>query len=357
MALAEQTARNAMSGSPAYKFYPVQSALDPKPTYKDEPIKEWRGQDTAQGDVEADRSSTAFAYAWESRLLPGSELVLLLTHIFGTASAGTALIAPNAAAKRYMFSTAREVYGDDGALLDKALALLPHTAKPGSSVTTCQQFLGWRPKDAELDFKGGDFAKLKMNLMTGPWAGNPEQAAVGGMTFPAAKGFRSSPKVYLGTGATLTGSAGAYTDFAPGTMQLSKPDDLTVKIVPGHDDKYKMNGEDGPSVTEKTGAWAISMEFTIDFADPSSGWSSYDAWFAYFSGINYVPAMIVLDSKEIIPSCTTQVYALGLYVPKMQITFDTPDRKADGSKPKIKVSLKHFIDPTENIAAYAKLIC
>lgn len=357
LAFCEQDARDALPGSPAYKFYPVEGKLDPTPEYKDGAIKEWRGQDTAQGGVEADRSSTAFKYSWESRLFPGAELVMLFTHLFGTADAGTALSAPDAAAKRYMFQTASELFGDGAALADKALALVPHTGKPGSATTTCQQFLGFRIKDAELDFKGGEFAKLKANLMTGPWAGLPEQTAIAGVSFPAAKGLRSAPKLYLGAGATLTGTAGAYTDFAPGTMAACKPDDLTIKLTPGHDDKYKMNGIEGPSVTEKTGAWAVEISYTHDFADPSSGWSSYDAWYAAFGGIQYLPVMVVLDSKEIIPSCTAQVYSLGLYVPKMQISFDVPERKNDGSKPKIKVTLKHFIDPAVNVAAFAKLIC
>ena len=249
LALSEQTVRNALDAVPVYKFYPVEGKLDPTPEFKDEPIKEWRGQDTAQGEIEADRSSTAFKYSWESRVIPGDELVLLFTHIFGTASVPTSLIAPNAAARRFMFQTASELFGDGADLSDKALALLPHTGKPGSSTTTCQQFLGFRFKDADFDFKGGEFAKMKANMMTGPWAGLPEQTAIAGVAFPAAKGFRSAPKVYLGAGATLTGTAGAYTDFAPGTMPLSLPDDLTIKLAPGHDDKYKMNGVEGPSVT------------------------------------------------------------------------------------------------------------
>ena len=44
-----------------------------------------------------------------------------------------------------------------------------------------------------------------------------------------------------------------------------KPDDLTIKFESGVDDKYKMNGEDGPSVSERVGAWKINSEYTIDF--------------------------------------------------------------------------------------------
>ena len=357
LAFCEQTVRNTIPGSPVNMFYPVEGKLDPTPEFKEDPVKEWRAQETAQGDVEADRSSTAFKFAWESRIFPGDELVLLLTHLFGTASAPVNLSAPDAAARRFMFSTSSEIFGDGASLADKALALFPHTGKPGSATTTCQNFPGFRFKDAEFDFKGGEFAKFKGNMMTGPWAGNPEQTAIAGVSFPAAKAFRSAPKIYLGAGATLTGTAGAYTDFAPGTIPGGKPDDLNIKFNPGHDDKYKMNGEDGPSVTEKTGAWDIAIDYTHDFADPATGWSSYDAWFARFGGIQYVPVMVILDSKEIITGCTAQKYELGIYIPKMKITADVPERKNDGSKPKIKISLKHYIDPAVNVAAFVKLIC
>ncbi len=357
LALCEQTARNAMPVTPAYKFYPIEGKLDPEPTYKETPIKEWAGQDTAQGDVMADRSSTEFKFPWESRIFPSAELALLLTHLFGGASAPVPLAAPNAAAQQTIFNTVSQVYGDGAALADKALALLPHTNKPGTAITYSQAFLGFRFKDAEIDFKGGEFAKLKGTLTTGPWAGAAEQPAVPGVSFPSAKAFRSAPKIYLGPGAILTGTAGAYTDFKPGTMLGGKPDDLIIKLVPGHEDRYKMNGEEGPSVTEKIGPWKISIDYTHDFDDPASGWSSYAAWLANFGGIQYVPVMIVLDSKEIIPTCTNQVYELALYIPKMKITLPTPDRKNDGSKNKIKITMEHYIDPTVNVAAFAKLIC
>ena len=77
---------------------------------------------------------------------------------------------------------------------------------------------------------------------------------------------------------------------------------------------------------------------------PASGWSSYDAWLARFSGIQYVPFMMELDSGEVIPSCSTATYLVALYLPKMKIVTPAPDRKNDGSKNKIKVTLEHFIE-------------
>jgi hypothetical protein len=354
VALSEQTARTALNGSPVYSFYPVKGKLEPDVEYKEEAVKEWRAQDTAQGDVSDDRTSTAWKYALEGRVYPGDELAMLIKYLMGTAGTPTALIAPNAAADRTIFQTATEIYGDDSTLLDSAIAIIPNTAKAAN--TYSQAYVGGRPKDLELIFKGGEAAELKINFMGGPWIGAAEQTAIAGVAFPAAKAFRSVPKVYLGAGATLTGTAPDFTDFVPNTMPLVKPDDLTIKFDSGVEDVYKMNGIEGPSVTERKKQWSISLESTVDFADPSSGWSSYDAWAARFAGITYAPCMIVLDSSELIPSCTTQTYQLAVYLPKVKITVENPDRKNDGSKTKVKVKLESRIDPAVNVAAYIKLI-
>jgi hypothetical protein len=354
VALSEQTTRTALNGSPAFLFYPVKGKLEPDVEYKEEAVKEFRAQDTAQGDVSDDRTSTAWKYSLEGRVYPGDELSLLLKHLFGHAATPVAISAPDAAAEKTIFRTATEMYGDDATNLDSAIAIVPNTAKGAN--TYSQTYIGGRPKDAELSFKGGEAAEMKISFTGGPWIGAVEQAATSGVAFPASKAFRSVPKVYLGAGATLTGTAPDFTDFVPNTMALVKPDDLSIKLDLGIEDVYKMNGIEGPSVTERKKQWGITLEYTHDFADPSSGWSSYDAWAARFAGIQYAPCMIVLDSSEIIPSCSTQTYQLALYLPKVKITVETPDRKNDGSKTKIKVKLGSRIDPAVNVAAFAKLI-
>jgi hypothetical protein len=354
IALSEQTARTALNGSPTYSFYPVKGKLEPDVEYKEEAVKEWRAQDTAQGDVTDDRTSTAWKFSLEGRIYPGDELAMLLKFLFGKSATPVALSAPDAAAERTIFQTATEMYGDDAQLLDSAIALIPNTAKGAN--TYSQAYVGGRPKDAEMIFKGGEAAEMKMNFIGGPWIGAVEQTAIAGVAFPAAKAFKSVPKVYLGSGATLTGTAPDYTNFVPNTMALVKPDDLTIKFDSGVEDVYKMNGVEGPSVTERKKQWGISIEYTHDFADPSSGWSSYDAWAARFGAIQYAPCMIVLDSSEIIPSCTTQTYQLAVYLPKVKITVEAPDRKNDGSKTKIKVKLESRVDAAVNVAAFGKLI-
>lgn len=352
----QDTARHQASADPTYMSYPVKGKLEPEPEYKEDAPPEWRAQDVSQGSTgdNEERTSTSSKYLWDSRIYPGTELVLLFEFFFGTSLPAVALAAPNAAAERTMYQTTSEMYGEGTQLLDRAIALIPHTRKGAS--TYSQVFLGHRPKDVEFAFKGGDAAEMKINMMSGPWIGAPQQAPITGVSFPGAKAFRSVPKVYLGDGATLTGIGPGYTDFAPGTMPVVKPDDLIIKMELGIDDVYKMNGFEGPSETERKKAVMLTVEFTVDFTDPSSGWSSYDAWVARFSGITLLPFMAILDSSEIIPDCEDQTYQIGIYLPRMKVVVDPADRKNDGSKDKIKVKLESRVDPSVNVAAFAKLI-
>lgn len=354
VALSQQTARAELDAVPVFSFYPVKGKIEPELDLKEEPVKEWRAQDTAQGDVSDDRTSTGWKYSLEGRVYPGDELAMLLKFLMGHAADPVAFSAPNAAASKQIFSTATEMFGDDAELLDGAIAIIPNTAK--GATTYSQAYIGGRPKDMDLSFKGGEAAELTMNFTGGPWIGAVEQAAIAGVAFPSSKAFRSVPKVYLGTGATLTGTAPDFTDFVPNTMPVCKPDDLSIKFDSGIEDVYKMNGIEGPSVSERKKQWGVSLEYTHDFADPASGWSSYDAWAARFSGIQYAPCMIVLDSSEIVPLCSTQTYQLALYLPKVKITVEQPDRKNDGSKTKIKVKLESRVDPSVNVACFAKLV-
>lgn len=357
LALSVQTIRTALDALPTYMFYPVKGKLEPEPTYKEESVTEWRGIDTAQGNTgdNEERTSTEQKYAWDSRIYPGSELVALFQFLFGTWADPVALTGPDAAASRYLFATTSTMYDEGTQLADTALALIPNTRK-GSS-TYSQNYLGHRPKDLELGFKGGEAAEMKINFMSGPWIGDPEQPAIDGVSFPAARAFKSVPKVYLGAGGVLTGSAPLYQDFLPGTMAYAKPDDLTIKYDTGQEDEIKMNGLAGPSVTVRKKQVVITIEYTHDFSDPANGWSSYEAWEARFGGITYLPFMMMLDSGEVIPGCTNQTFQLGLYLPKMKITTDQPDRKTDGTKDKIKVKLESRVDSSVNVAAFAKLIC
>lgn len=354
--LSRQTLRSALDGTPEYFFYPIKGKLEPKPGFKNSDTPEWRGIDTRQGNTgeNKERIATAPTYLWESRLFPGEELATLFEFLFGWTSAPVALSAPDAAASRQMFRTASEMYGDGTHLGEQALALIPNT-KSGST-TVSQSFLGFRPKDGEFVFKGGEPVDFKMNMMGGPWISAPDQAAITGCVFPVAKAFRSKQKIYIGPGATLTGAAPDYTNFVPNTMPWAKADDLNIKIDLALNDVYQSDGEDGPTKTEETGQIKITIEFSIDFKDPSSGWSSRDAWKANFDDIQFVPFMMTLDSNEIIPGCTNQLYHFGMYLPKMEYSDDGADRNNDGKKDKIKVKLESCVDPSVNVAAFAKLI-
>lgn len=357
LGLSEQTVvRSALDAEPAYLAYPVKGALEPTPEYKEETANEWRGQEVAQGNTgdNEERTSTAWKFAWDSRMYPGPTLAMLFKYLFGGFADPVALSAPDAAASKQIFYTVGDMYGEGCLLADQAIAIHPQTKK-GSS-TYSQDYIGGRITEGDLAFKGGASAEMKLSFIGGPWIGAPEQAALSGLTVPTALALKSTPQVYIGAGANLTGAGPIYTDFAPGTMPVARPDDLSIKISTGIEDTYKMNGYAGPSVTERKKAWTIGVDFTVDFLDPSSGWSSYDAWAARFGGMTFLPFMMILDSGQIIPSCSAQTYQFGLYLPRMKVVPDVAQRKSDGSRDKIKVKLESRVDPAVNIAAFAKLI-
>jgi hypothetical protein len=350
MALSRQAVRNVLDAVPTHLFYKLRGKLEPDTDFKEEATREWAGQDFSQGDTAHTRTSRAWKFSWESRIWPSEELALLLEFLFRHASAPTTI---DTSATKVVYRSDSEMY-DDTEAFDEAIALLPHTQV--GATTTHQQFLGGRIMDAELDFQGGSDAILKMNLTGGPWIGEPGQAEVAGVSFPSSRHFKSGNlKCFIGTGATLTGTAPDYTDIAEGAMAAFKPDSLNVKINTGLEDKFKTNGQDGPSVSERTKSWDCSVEGTVDFNDPSSGWSSRDAWAAQFADIEYVPFMMKVDSGDLI-GAATQTAQLYLYWPKMKITLDMPARKTDGSKTKVKVKLESLVDPATNICVFAKLV-
>jgi hypothetical protein len=354
LALSPQTVRYAADGVPSYLFYPVTGGVDPTVDYKENPVKEWRALDTSQGDISDERTSSSWKYSLDGRIYPGAELNLLLKHLFGYAVGANVITDAPGSASSYIFLTDPDMYGEGTQRVDNAIAVIPNTSI-GNTIYR-QEYLGGRIRRGEFTFKGGEAAMMKLDFYGGPWIGAAGQTATAGVSFPAQKAFRSVPTIYLGSGASITGTLPFYTGFEPGTMAQVSPDDLTITIDNGMEDIYKMNGVAGPSVTERVQQWSITAEFTVDFTDPSSGWSSYDAWVAQFNDMAYGAFLMKLLSQDHVFNCPNLYYTFKLYVPKMKVTVQPPDRKHDGSKNKIKVKMESRIDPAVGAAAFAQLL-
>lgn len=92
-----------------------------------------------------------------------------------------------------------------------------------------------------------------------------------------------------GATVTRTGSAPNYTDLtSDGT--LIAPDSITVEVERGMEDKLVLDGNDFPNKTN-IGIVEGKLSMTIDWEDPSSGFSSVDdfnLWLASVSSTNFL---------------------------------------------------------------------
>lgn len=332
----EETTRGTKPGSPSYKFLPITKGLVPKFDPKDEPRKEFRGADTALGDSSVVRRESAYTISPECYLYPGAEVGTLLKHLLGKAATRTTV--DTSAYKGILYPVAMP-YGTGAVLADKAIGFEPNMDRDGT--TASQYFGGARFKNATLTIKPGDDITLALEGGgAGGWIGAANQAATANPTFPAASPYAyADAAFYVGSGATRTGTAPDYTDLAPGTMSQIQPDEFTLKIPNGLEDKSVLNGVKGPSKTERTAQFMAEVEFTLDFRDPASGFSSIDEFEAQFSGPRTNSIMVVITGTEL-AGAATQKYQEVIDLPLVQITIESPEADNEGKTVKAKIKGK-----------------
>lgn len=273
LALYEETTRGTAPGSPDYLFLQIVKGFPQfKPT--DEPRKEFAGPNTALGDRSVRRKESMFTAPLEFLYRPGMETALFLKHVMGFA--GTRSTVDTTAKKGIMYPSEPMPYGSGAPLGDKAIGLVSNLDEEGT--TKAQTFGGARFKSLSATFKGTDEVTFSLEGQgAGAWVGPADQTATAGLSMPTIDPFNCSEiAYYIGTGITRTGSAPGFTDIAAGTMQRFYPDEVTLKITNGLDDKPQGDGLRGPSKTFRAGQFAVEVGITTDYADPSSGFSSAD---------------------------------------------------------------------------------
>lgn len=336
LSIYEETTRGVTPGSPARLFVPVLKGIEPNFKPKDESRKEFRGNDTALGDASVLRRESQFTSNLELAALPGAETGLFLKHLFGFAGTRATV---DVSGKKGMLYPKAMPYGTGMALVDKAIALEPNLDRDG--VTASQKFAGYRPKSATIAIKpGGDITISFEGQGAGAWVGAPNQAAVGGVSFPTNSPFLfNEAAFYIGTGITRTGTAPDFTDIAPGTMAQFMPDECTIKINNGLDDKTILNGVAGPSKTERVSQFGSDIEFTLDFRDPATGFSSIDEFEATFTGPRTNSLLVVLTSS-VLAGSATEKYKWVLDFPLVLLEADPPERDNEGKQQKCKMKWK-----------------
>lgn len=330
VALIEETTRGT-DPTGGRLFLPVMGSLLPTFSPTDEPRKEFRGADTALGDLTAVRRESQWTYTLECAWYPGAEVGLLFKHLLG--KAGTRSVLETTAYKGILYPLSMP-YGTGAELVDKAIAIEVNY-DDGNGVTKSRYYGGGRVISCTITGEGTDDVKLSFELAGPGEYIAAESTETAGASFPTVSPFSSSDLLlYIGTGMTRTGTAPDYTDIVPNTMTAFRPDSLNLTITGGLEDKVVMNGVKGPSFTSRTSQFLAEIDVPIDWDDPSSGFSSKDEYDKLFAGVATNAIMIVADNGELAGD-TSENYAATIDLPAMINQSETPEFSTEGQTPSV----------------------
>lgn len=288
LAIGEETTRGTKE-STTVGFVPLNSFALPTPDYMANKREEFRGEDTALGHTTERRMGQQWSgLSIETPFFTQSGTVTssigtLIKHFFGKATS-----AQNAATGQYAhimypvadpFATAN--------LGTKALTLNMN-AMHGATIKNHPYYGG---RVTKLTFAQESGSPL---IMTAECMGQKLATVEAGIASPAfaAENLRcdyNNLTVRQGATVTRTGSAPNYTNITS-TGNVVSPDSITVEFERGMEDRIILNGTDTTGKTS-VGILTGKLSMTIDFEDPSSGFSSVDeftTWLASQSETNFL---------------------------------------------------------------------
>ena len=340
LALVEETTRGTTPVGPNM-FLPILGDLTPEFDATDKPRVEYRGQDTSMGSTTVYRTEVKWAYKLKCYWYPGKETALLFKHLLGNPGARTVV---DTSAYKGLILPATMPYGSGMPLGNSAISIIAHTDEQGT--TKSQTFGGGRVTDCKITCKGTDDIELEFTL-EGAWVGPADQAAIGGVSFPAANPFNSSQyKAYIGGSPARTGTAPNYTSIAAGTAVQFMPDSLDITITNGLKDKVVGNGVRGPSKSSRTASFKIAVNCPIDYEDPASGFSSAAEFKRLFTGPATNNLFVLFDNGGL-AGAATQTYQAAIDLPvMMQKNAKKADRNPDGKTAGLKLSYESLNSTT-----------
>ncbi|MBI5827658.1 MAG: hypothetical protein HZB22_08025 [Deltaproteobacteria bacterium] len=286
LAIGEEAVRG-VGESANVGFIPILNPGIPKVEFDEKKRKEFRGEDSLLGDTTFLRMSRR----WNTSLdIPffteaGSTkgmAATLLKHFFGKASTGQ-----NGATGQYhhMMSPVADPFSSSN-LGTRALTVNLNINEGQSMVN--RPFTGGRVKSLSLEQESGSSLKLTAGLI-----GQKREASTASINNPvfAAENLRcdyNNLKVYTGA-ITRVGSAPDYTGFTFAAATQIKPDKVSIKVENGMEDALRLSGVDYPDKT-RMGQFKLTMDMTLDWEDPSSGFSSvaeFNNWVFAASSTNF----------------------------------------------------------------------
>jgi hypothetical protein len=289
LAIGEETTRGTAESS-SVAFIPLNDAGTPVFEPDDQRRSEFRGEDTVKGATTMIRMSRK----WSSSLnipfftqsLSGTQNMVgtIIKHFMGK---GTS--AQNGATGQYyhMFYPVVDPFATGSGLVAGKALTLNHNINEGATQKNWP-FVGGRVRALGFEQEAG--AHLSMTAdMFGQYRGTVG-SAIASPTFPA-ENLRcdyNNLKVYTGT-ITRTGTGPDYTNFTFGSATQIKPDKISLKLENGMEDILRLSGLDYADKT-RMGVYKATLEMTLDWEDPASGFSSADdfnLWVASASSTNF----------------------------------------------------------------------
>lgn len=267
-------------------FIPLLSPSIPKMEFEEIRRREMRGADAVKGDSAVLRMSRKWGASMDMPFFTeagGDKAMVgtILKHFFGSA-VSTQKGATTAYA--HMLYPVADPFSTSN--LGSGALTLNLNINEGSTMKNWP-FVGGRVSSISFEQEAGQHLKLSAEFF-GQFR-DTVTSEIGSPVF-AVENLRcdyNNLKLYTGT-VTRTGTAPDYTDFDLTSATQIKPDKVSVKIENGMEDTLRLSGLDYSDKT-RMGKFKVSVEMTIDWEDPSSGFSSIDefnSWVASSASTN-----------------------------------------------------------------------
>lgn len=286
LAVGEEATRGTAESS-TVGFVPLMTATMPTNEPDDIKRKEFRGEDTVRGDVTVIRMSEKWSGSFEMPFFTEGGTVAgivgtIFKHFFGDVTT-----AENASTGQFLHM----MYPNTDPFL---------TAQLGTKALTMNMNLNEGVTVKNWPYIGGRVTALTFAqeagqhlVVTADMIGQKRDASATAIASPtyAAENLRAdynNMTLYTGT-ITRTGTGPDFTDFSFGSATTIKPDSITVKIENGMEDVLRLGGLIYPDKT-RMGIYKVTIEFTLDWEDPASGFSSADdlnLWYGSSSSTNF----------------------------------------------------------------------
>jgi hypothetical protein len=328
--LVEESVKGTKPAVPTLIAIPISGKLKPEAKPKDEPRKEFRGMSNALGYQSVIRRENEWSYSLETAWYAGPESGILLKHTLGYAGARATV---DGTAKKGILYPLTMAFGPGSHLGTKAIGLLINEEVNGATVS--QYFGGGRIKSCEISGKPNEDIKLKFELTgDGAYIGAAAQAAIEGFTFTDIEPFIATTglaEFFIGAGIVRTGTAPDFDDIDPSGMIKFIPNDFSVKITTGIDEKRPI----GPKKTVRSGQFKVDIEIGMDYEAPATGFSPKAHADAIFAAILKSNLVMRFNNGQL-AGATTEKYSALIDIPAGSASSDNPDINDEGKTGAVK---------------------